>query len=1790
MPLNKLENFVKNTEGRILYVNPSDLDATDSITNQGNSLTQPFKTIQRALLESARFSYLRGNNNDIVEKTTILVYPGEHFIDNRPGYGIRDVSGVAKAVTPAGDDTQNAVNILSLTLDSNFDLNQEDNDLYKFNSIHGGAIIPRGTSIVGMDLRKTKIRPKYVPNPTASDSASPNSAIFRVTGSCYFFQFTFFDGDETGLVYTDKSDFSSNNQSKPTFSHHKLTCFEYADGVTVPQRFDVTDLDQYYSKLSNAFNLASTRDIDQKFPDSSGGFSKQRPEWEIVGAFATDPIQISNIKSGDGYTPGTVVTVTASANHNLNAGTPIKIKGVGVLDYNISSVVQSIVSDTEFTYLLPFVRDNLPPQPNVSAATVEIETDTVSGASPYIFNCSLRSVYGMNGMKADGKKSSGFKSMVVAQFTGVSLQKDDRAFVKYNKSSRQYDSIAVSTVKGSALSQGSSSLNPETVYHSDPDAIYRSGWETSHIKIVEDAVLQIVSVFAIGYNKHFDIQSGSDASITNSNSNFGQISLAAEGFKSNAFTKDDHGFVTNIITPKAITSSDTNVDWVSFDVGITTTVGISSHLYLYGYNDKDDAPSSTLRGYRVGAKNDETVTVEIGGSNYQANVNMLDNDMNSATVAIGTDTSKKSYVVTAGPTSNEFTIGAVSGHSIQTGESVRVYSDSGDLPENIEDNTTYYAIRLGNGTGIKLASSKTNADNSKDITVYGGTNLSILSRVHEKESGTLGSPIQWDSTNNNWFVHVNASNTIYSQINSSLAGVESRTKVSFLTRKEDSRSLDDKIYKMRVVIPKESFNARDPNEGYVIQDSGFTGVKAATDFTDTTIDANDYAYKRNHRFISTCTESSNVVTVKTALPHDLKVNDLVTIVNVKSTNNTVGAANSGYNSTFKVVTAADNKTFTYSTTDVVGVTHDPGTFTSDVTTRDLSLPRIERNDLQSNYYVYRTETISNYEYNVQDGVYHLFVLKADQGVTEEFTTLKYGQNVTDLYPQQDKDNPDDNPNAAVSYAKRSPLGEVITNDLKKSITRECVDQFLSDFNVGKKISAVNRDNTAGITTITFTQNHGFNGIGTGTVTAGANYANGTYQDVKLLIGGSNPAVNAWKDTTARVVVSGGGVSNVEIIDPGCGYDLVTTHALYFDQTKIGAGNGAARYSSVGTQVVTNTGNGLEITGIGTTATSQYRITDVPSTNTVAIAHAATDPVIITNQYAIITGPTLVISSDTYDTTTGISTFTCSTGHGLVSGNKVRIVNSSNTSLGDFYVKEKVSATKFSAKTNANLAGARVIRHGLSAASAVSDAGNESVGARGLSFYQGTDYTLGAALGSGTAVTIAGVTSALHRAVLLSKFSLGSFIQIDNEIMRVVSSTVSGGSSNQITVIRGYLGTTRTDHVNGTQIRKIDPLAIELRRPSIIRASGHTFEYIGYGPGNYSTGLPQIQTTTLSEREEFLVQAQERSCGAVVYTGMNNRGDFFIGNKRVSSATGQERTFDAPIPTITGQDPSKLSVIFDEVVIKDRLIVEGGTSNKILSQFDGPVTFNEEVRLNGTTVMNSTLKIAGTEQSNDKDTGCLVLEGGLGVEKNVNIGGHLNVTGIATFGSGNFSGGTFGNVQIAVTGNQEIDTKAGELLLDSNNGQVKVDDNLYVTGITTLANGQASTSGTTGALVVTGGVGIGGDLHVAGDITAFSTSDRNVKTNVTPIPSALAKVKSISGNTFNWNDNAAKDLRGVQDTGVIAQEIEALGLPGIVHTRDLSDAEGYGEGLTELKAVDYKRLVPLLIEAIKELSAKVDALS
>ena len=1790
MPLNKLENFIKNTEGRILYVNPNDIDSTDAITNQGNSLAQPFKTIQRALLESARFSYVKGDNNDLIQRTTILIYPGEHEIDNRPGFAVKTVGTSAKAVSPSGAETD-AQTTLTLNLTSNFDLEQEDNILYKFNSINGGVVVPRGTSIVGLDLRKTKIKPKYVPNPT--DATAPATALFRVTGTCYFWQFSIFDANESGLVYTDPIDFSANNQSTPSFSHHKLTCFEYADGVNTDARFGLTDLEIYYSKLSNAFNTASTRDIDQKYPENPDGFAPQRPEFEIVGAFASDPISISALISGDGSTPGNVITVTTTTPHGLSSGTPIKVKGVSVPDYNISTKVASILTSTQFTYLLPFVRPNLLATPqSVSSATITIETDTVTGASPYIFNVSLRSVFGMNGVLADGAKASGFKSIVVAQFTGVSLQKDDRAFVKYNPTSRAYEGISIQLAKGASLSKESSSLDPSTVYHLDTDAVYRTGWQTTHINMKNDAIMQIVSVFAIGFNKHFSAETGSDASVTNSNSNFGQISLTSDGFKKTAFSKDDTSFISNIITPKAITGSPVSVDWQSLDVGLTTSVGISSHLYLFGFNDFDDKPPVIIQGYRVGAKTDDTLSLNAGGTTKTASINMTDGVVSTgATAVTGTSISKKVFRVESGPSfiqndassSNIFTIGT---HTIQTGEKVRILSDDGDLPENLESNTVYFAIRIS-GTEIKLASSVTNAENNVAITVYGGTKLFVESRVSDKTSGDIGSPIQYDTINNNWFIHVPTTNDIYTELASSgVNGLTSKSNVTTISRIVDPRSLDERLYTVRVVVPKEASNAKDPNDGFVLQESSTTGVRASTDFSIRTIDATDVFFDRNPRFISTCSTSSSTVTVRTELPHNLNITDKVNILNVKSSTNTTAIGNSAFNGTFEVTAVTSDKEFQHTTTDTDGKTHTTGDFTSDTATRTADLPRFQRSDLQSNLYIYRSEVISDYIKDVQDGIYHLYVLKADNSVTSEFTGQKYSQNVTDLYPQQDKDNENDNPPASVSFARRNPIGDVVTNSLKNSITREATDKLLQDFGQGLKITSI--DSTTGVSTLTFDREHGLSGIVTySDFTGGTGYTDGTYHNVKLFNGGTS----TWDGATSRVTISGGSIIKFDVIDGGSGYGA---EKLEFDPTFIGSPTigAAATFTTVG--LTTNIGDVLQITGIGTLTDGYFRISAVPSTKTVAIAKTTVDTSFLAGQYALNLGPAVAIASDDFESVSGVSTFTCSSAHGLVIGSPFRVIDSSNNNLGDFTVKERVGVNTFSAKTDADLSGAFVLRHGMSAGNATSGVDGENLGTRGLSFYDNETLTLNANLTSGATMQVevpkAGIGTAL-------RFPLGSYVQVDSEIMRITTSELSGSGLNEVGIVRGALGSTKQNHTSGSLIRKITPIPIEFRRPSIIRASGHTFEYIGYGPGNYSTGLPQVQTKTLSEREEFLVQSQERSCGQVVYTGMNNEGDFFIGNKRVSSSTGQEKTFDAPVPTVTGEDPSRLSVVFDEVVIKERLKVEGGTSRTILSQFDGPVNFSQDVRFDADTSISKTLTLSQGTQSTSTTTGDLIVAGGVGIAKSVYIGGNLTV-------SGTFNGGAveFGNIKIAQTDNNTIDTVSGNLKISSS-GSVEINDDLNVVGIlsatgnVTLGNATSdtttvggtlavnsttnSTSKTTGAVVVSGGVGINNDLHVGGDITAFSSSDQTLKENVVGITSALYKVGLITGYTYNWKTgyySVDSYWSGKEDTGVIAQEVEALGLPGITTTRDNGK-----------KAVRYERLVPLLIQAIKELEARVKTL-
>ena len=188
----------------------------------------------------------------------------------------------------------------------------------------------------------------------------------------------------------------------------------------------------------------------------------------------------------------------------------------------------------------------------------------------------------------------------------------------------------------------------------------------------------------------------------------------------------------------------------------------------------------------------------------------------------------------------------------------------------------------------------------------------------------------------------------------------------------------------------------------------------------------------------------------------------------------------------------------------------------------------------------------------------------------------------------------------------------------------------------------------------------------------------------------------------------------------------------------------------------------------------------------------------------------------------------------------------------------------------------------------------------------------------------------------------------------------------------------------------------------------------------------------------------------------------------------------------------------------------------------------------------------------------------------------------------YFGTTDNDLQIVHDGGNSVirETGTGGLYLQSDHNVLitKEDGSTVSADFNTIGSAVLYHNGTRKFSTEDYGVQIGdgvsdssGELRVAGDITAFySPSDENQKDNIVPIPNSLDKVISISGNTFTWKEG--HPTQSGDDTGVVAQQVEALGLPGVVRTKD----DGF-------KSVQYHKLVPLLIEAIKELKDEIDEL-
>ena len=111
------------------------------------------------------------------------------------------------------------------------------------------------------------------------------------------------------------------------------------------------------------------------------------------------------------------------------------------------------------------------------------------------------------------------------------------------------------------------------------------------------------------------------------------------------------------------------------------------------------------------------------------------------------------------------------------------------------------------------------------------------------------------------------------------------------------------------------------------------------------------------------------------------------------------------------------------------------------------------------------------------------------------------------------------------------------------------------------------------------------------------------------------------------------------------------------------------------------------------------------------------------------------------------------------------------------------------------------------------------------------------------------------------------------------------------------------------------------------------------------------------------------------------------------------------------------------------------------------------------------------------------------------------------------------------------------------------------------------------------------LHVTGEgyftsnITAYYSSDISLKDNIRPIESAIFKVQQIRGVTFDWNEKSTElQQEKGHDVGLIAQEVEKV-LPEVVQIRE--------DGI---RAIQYEKVVPLLVEAIKEQQVTIENLT
>ena len=156
-----------------------------------------------------------------------------------------------------------------------------------------------------------------------------------------------------------------------------------------------------------------------------------------------------------------------------------------------------------------------------------------------------------------------------------------------------------------------------------------------------------------------------------------------------------------------------------------------------------------------------------------------------------------------------------------------------------------------------------------------------------------------------------------------------------------------------------------------------------------------------------------------------------------------------------------------------------------------------------------------------------------------FSTERFSQNIQQLYPQTNRDNPKSDPVQSASFALPTPIGETVVDDPQSSVTKETLNAQIFDYNIGFGVTEVQSNGAGTAHTFFTTIDHGLNRvINVGIADSGSGYGNGSagyIYNAKLVSAGA--ATSQGQNATRIQVNSSGNLVAAKIMDGGSAYTV-----------------------------------------------------------------------------------------------------------------------------------------------------------------------------------------------------------------------------------------------------------------------------------------------------------------------------------------------------------------------------------------------------------------------------------------------------------------------------------------------------------------------------------------------------------------------------------------------------------------------------------------------------------------------------